>query len=112
MKAFAKTDKVLLFTVLCLVVFGIFVFGSAALGVLTTDEGKFYSILETQLIYALIGGLLALFLGTVVTFKLYEKYAYYFFGFGIFFTSLVFIPGIQMYHGGAHSNYNNKNKFK
>ena len=102
MKAFAKTDKILLFTTLCLVVFGIFIFGSAALGVLSTDEAKFYSILENQLIYALIVGIGALFLGTVVTFKLYEKFAYYFFGFGIFITSLVFVPAIQMYHGGAH----------
>ncbi len=102
MKAFAKTDKVLLFTTMCLMVFGIFIFGSAALGVLSVDEGKFYSILENQLIYALIGGLGALFLGTVITFKLYEKFAYYIYGFGLLFTSLVFVPGIQMYHGGAH----------
>lgn len=102
MKAFAKTDKVLLFTTLCLLVFGIFIFGSAALGVLSVDEGKFYSILENQLIYALVGGLGALFLGTIINFKLYEKFAYYLFGFGLFVTSLVFVPGIQMYHGGAH----------
>jgi cell division protein FtsW len=102
MKAFAKTDKVLLFTAMCLVVFGIFVFGSAALGVLSVDEGKFYSILENQLIYALLGGLFALFLGTIINFKLYQKFAYYLFGIGLFITSLVFVPGIQMYHGGAH----------
>jgi cell division protein FtsW (lipid II flippase) len=105
MKAFAKTDKVLLFTTMCLVVFGIFVFGSAALGVLSVDEGKFYSILENQLIYALLGGLFALFLGTIINFKLYQKFAYYLFGIGLFITSLVFVPGIQMYHGGAHRGY-------
>lgn len=102
MKAFAKTDKILLFTTICLVIFGVFIFGSAALGVLSVNESKFYSILETQLIYALVGGIAILFLGTIINFKLYEKFAYYFFGFGLFLTSLVFVPGIQMYHGGAH----------
>lgn len=102
MKVFARTDKILLFTTICLIVFGIFIFGSAALGVLSVNESKFYSIIENQLIFALLGGMVALLLGTSITFKLYEKFAPHLFGFGLFFTSLVFVPGIQMYHGGAH----------
>lgn len=102
LKAFAKTDKVLLLTVALLVIFGIFIFGSAALGVLSSNEAKFYSVIENQLIYALVGGALALFIGVSIPFKLYEKYAYQIFGLGLFVTSLVFVPGLQIYHGGAH----------
>ena len=99
---FLKVDKVLLFTTIALLLFGLIIFGSAALGVLSVNETKFFSIIENQLIFALIGGSFALVLGSLIPFKIYEKYAYFIFGLSIILTSLVFVPGISIYHGGAH----------
>jgi cell division protein FtsW len=99
---FERVDKPLLITVIITLIFGLIIFGSAALGVLAVNEAKFYAVLKTQFIYALIGGSLALVLGSLIPYRLYQKYAYYLFGAALFATSLVFIPGLQMYHGGAH----------
>lgn len=97
-----KVDKPLLITILVLLFFGLIIFSSAALGVLSSNEVKFYSVIETQLVYALTGGLAALFLGSIIPFNFYRKYAYYIFGISLFLTILVFIPFLSMYHGGAH----------
>lgn len=95
-------DKKLFFTTVALLVFGLLIFSSAALGVLSSNEAKFYSIIETQLIFALIGGTCALCIGIAIPHMWYQKYAYLFFGLGLVATSLVFVPGLSRYHGGAH----------
>ena len=99
---FFKVDKTLLFTTIILLLFGLVVFGSAALGVLSVNETKFFSIIKNQLIFALIGGAIALMLGSIIPFNIYKKYAYLIFGGSLFFTSLVFVPALSIYHGGAH----------
>lgn len=99
---FDRIDKPLLITVLILLVSGLVIFGSAALGVLASNEVKFFAIIKTQLIYALLGGGLALCLGILIPYGLYKKYAYVLFGSALVFTSLVFVPGLSRYHGGAH----------
>lgn len=102
LKVFAKTDKIFLGAIIALLVGGLFVFASAALGVLSSSEVKFYSILENQLVFALILGIVALFIGTAIPFTFYQKNATALFVTGLVITLFVFIPGIQMYHGGAH----------
>lgn len=97
-----KVDKVLLFTTVLLLISGLIIFGSAALGVLAVNEVKFYSIIKTQLIYALFGGGVALYLGITIPFEWYKKYTYILFGIALFVTSLVFVPFLSRYHGGAH----------
>lgn len=99
---FQKVDKVLFFTILLLLVSGLVIFGSAALGVLAVNEIKFYAVIKTQLIYALIGGGVALYLGVTIPFMWYKKYAYVFFTLALFTTMLVFVPFLSGYHGGAH----------
>ena len=99
---FQRIDKKLLITTLIILVFGLVIFGSAALGVLSSNENKFYAVVETQLIYALVGGAFALVLGILIPYKFYEKYAYVIFGAALFATALVFVPGLSIYHGGAH----------
>lgn len=99
---FDRIDKKLFVTVLIVLFFGLVIFGSAALGLLTSNEAKFYSVVETQLIYALIGGALALLIGIYLPYKFYEKHAYAIFGASLVFTALVFMPGLSSYHGGAH----------
>ncbi len=98
----SRIDKTLFITVVIILISGLLFFGSAALGVLASNEAKFYGIIENQLIYAFLGGSLALFLGMSIPYQLYKKYAYVLFAFSLVVTSLVFVPGLSMYHGGAH----------
>jgi cell division protein FtsW len=99
---FDKVDKPLLSITIILLLFGLVIFGSAALGVLAVNEAKFYAVIKTQLIYSLIGGSLALCIGASLRYSIYAKYAYHLFFGALLFTSLVFVPGLQAYHGGAH----------
>ncbi|MEI6810663.1 MAG: putative peptidoglycan glycosyltransferase FtsW [Candidatus Nomurabacteria bacterium] len=99
---FNRIDKKLFVTIIIILIFGLIIFGSAALGVLSSNEVKFYSVIKTQLIYALIGGTLALIIGISIPYKFYQKYAYIIFGSSLIFTTLVFLPGLSKYHGGAH----------
>lgn len=99
---FERVDKPLFFAIIILLVSGLVIFGSAALGVLASNEVKFFAVIKTQMIYALIGGGIALCLGTLIPYQFYKKYAYFLFGAALFVTTLVFVPGLSMYHGGAH----------
>lgn len=101
-KFFAHVDKVLLFSTFALLIYGLFIFASAALGVLSSNEVKFYSIVENQLVFALLFGMCALTIGILIPFRFYKKYAYAIFMTALVLTCLVFIPGLQIYHGGAH----------
>lgn len=99
---FERVDKTLLITTIVLLATGLIIFGSAALGVLSVNETKFYSIIKMQLIYALLGGSFALVVGASIPYALYKKYAYPLFAIALFVTSLVFVPFLSRYHGGAH----------
>jgi cell division protein FtsW len=94
-------DKPFFIIVLITLLFGLFMFGSAALGVLAKHEVKFYSVLLNQLVYALFGGLLALFVGLFVHYTHFKKYSFHFYLFTLFLTILVFVPHIGFAHGGA-----------
>jgi cell division protein FtsW len=97
-----KVDKPLLFTILILLLSGLVLFGSAALGVLASNEIKFFSVIKNQLVFALFGGSIALYVGMSIPYRLYERFAYVLFFFGLLVTALVFVPGLSRYHGGAH----------
>lgn len=99
---FERVDKPLLISIVLLLVSGLVFFGSAALGVLAVNEVKFFSVIKTQLIYALVVGGAALTIGATIPYTFYKKYAYYLFGLALFATTLVFVPGLSRYHGGAH----------
>lgn len=75
---FEKVDKPLLVSIVLLLVSGLVFFGSAALGVLAVNEIKFFSVIKTQLIYAVVVGGAALSLGTLISYHWYKKYAYVF----------------------------------
>lgn len=95
-------DKPLFFAILTLLIGGLLIFGSAALGVLSVNEIKFYSVVKNQFVFALIGGTIALTLGITIPPHLYKKNAILFFAGSLILTLGVFIPGISIYHGGAH----------
>ena len=99
---FDRIDKPLFITIIILLLSGLVFFGSAALGVLASNEVKFFAVIKTQLVYALVGGGFALCVGMIVPYSFYKKYAYVLFGLALFVTTLVFVPGLSRYHGGAH----------
>lgn len=98
---FKRVDKPLFFTIVVLLISGLVIFGSAALGVLASNEIKFFAVVKTQFIYALIGGAAALSFGAFIPYEIYRKYAYILFATAVVLTVLVFIPGFSRYHGGA-----------
>ena len=100
-KKIQKIDKKFLFIVLAILIFGLFMFGSAALGVLAKHEVKFYSILINQLIYALFGGLMALLVGLFINYNKLKSVSFYIYVLCIVLTAMVFVPGIGFSHGGA-----------
>lgn len=98
---FERVDKTLLITTIILLGSGLVFFGSASLGVLAVNEAKFYMVIKTQLVYALVGGSIALYVGSLIPFTWYKKYAYFFFVLALAITACVFIPFLSRYHGGA-----------
>lgn len=97
-----KFDKPLFVAVLILVFSGLLIFGSAALGVLAVNETKFYSIVKNQFVFALLGGSISLFCGIIINPLFFKKYALHFFIASVLLTFAVFLPGLSVYHGGAH----------
>lgn len=102
MPMFERVDKPLLITIVILLFSGLVIFSSAALGVLASNEVKFFAVIKTQLIYALLGGGIALCIGVLIPYQVYKKYAYVLFVLALLLTVSVFIPGLSRYHGGAH----------
>jgi cell division protein FtsW len=94
-------DKIFFGIVIALVVIGLIMFTSASLGILAKNETKFYGVIFSQFVLGFMGGLLALFIGLKIPYKLFRKYSLILFIFSIILTGLVFIPGIGQSHGGA-----------
>lgn len=96
-----KVDKPFLILTVIILCCGLLFFLSASLGVLAKNESKFYSILFSQLVLGVGGGLLGLFLVSKIPYTFWKKYSPYLFIFGIILTTLVFIPSLSLSHGGA-----------
>ncbi len=97
-----KVDKFLLISIITLIILGITIFLSAALGILPNNELKFFSIIKSQLIYIFVFGSLSLFLGSIINYKYYKKYCLIIFIISILFAITVFIPSLSFYYNGAH----------
>lgn len=94
-------DKFFLGIVMALVIIGLITFTSASLGILAKNESKFYGVLTNQYIFGFVGGLIALYIGTKIPYKMLRKYSLILFILSIGLTALVLIPGIGQSHGGA-----------
>ncbi len=97
-----RFDKPLMILISILIILGVMIFLSAALGILPNNELKFFSIIKSQMLYIFIFGSLALFLGSKINYKYYKKYAILIFILTYIFTLSVFIPGLQFYYNGAY----------
>ncbi|KKQ20310.1 MAG: Stage V sporulation protein E [Candidatus Nomurabacteria bacterium GW2011_GWC2_36_9] len=76
-------------------------FISASLGILNKNESKFYAVIFNQLIFGLIGGLVAFYFGLKIPYKFWRQYSLPLFIVSIIATTLVFVPGLGMAHGGS-----------
>lgn len=96
-----KIDTIFFGIVITLVVIGLITFTSASLGILAKNEAKFYGVIFGQYIFGFLGGLVALYIGLKIPYKLLKKYSLPLFIGSIVLTGLVLIPGIGQSHGGA-----------
>jgi cell division protein FtsW len=95
-------DKVFFGIVCALVVFGLFIFSSASLGLLARDTGQVNSILLKQITIGILGGAGALFAFSRINYKIWKKYALHIFIATLILTTFVFLPHIGFATGGAH----------
>ena len=70
-----KIDRMFFGFVLSLIIIGVIMFISASLGILNKNEAKFYSVISSQLIFGLFGGLVALFFGLRIPYKFWRQYS-------------------------------------
>lgn len=96
-----KIDRIFFGIVASLVIVGVIMFISASLGILNKNESKFYAVIFNQLIYGLFGGLIALYFGLKIPYKFWRRHSLVLFIVSIIATTLVFIPGLGMEHGGS-----------
>jgi cell division protein FtsW len=99
--AHKKVDKFFLGIVFALLGIGILVFVSASLGVLAKNEAKFYGILWNQLVLGFLGGLISMYVISLIPYKFWRKFALHFFIITLCFMLLIFVPGLGIEHGGA-----------
>ena len=96
-----KIDKFFLIIVLILIFAGLAMFISASLGILARSPGLFYSVLRSQLVFGLGGGLVGMYLALKINYKFWCKYAFYIFLVAILLTAAVFIPHLGITNLGA-----------
>ena len=94
-------DKVFLFSVLFLTVFGFTVFLSASMGILAKDTAQFSSITFKQIFFGIILGFVACFVFSKINYKILKKYALLIFILSLISMTLVFIPHIGVSLNGA-----------
>jgi cell division protein FtsW len=94
-------DRIFLVLTVVLVFIGLLIFSSASLGLLARSGASFSSVAFSQLVFGVVGGLIALFVTSSVHYRLWRQYAFYFLCISVIFTLAVFIPGLGFEHGGA-----------
>jgi cell division protein FtsW (lipid II flippase) len=100
-KSRLKIDKILLIAILSLLLLGIAIFLSASLGILSSNELKFYSIIKSQIAYVFIFGIFALYLGYIINYKYYKKFAIHIFILTFIFSFSTIVPGLSFEYNGA-----------
>lgn len=95
------TDTPFLLSVSALVVFGLLIFTSAALGLLARDGATFTSVAVSQLLLGFLCGGVALFILSRIDYRLYRPWAMYFFFIAMALTVLTFVPHIGLSLKGA-----------
>ncbi len=102
LKEIEKLDKYIAFSFLTLIIGGFIIFTSASLGILARSDFKFYNMLQSQLTGIALAVFFIIFVAYFVPHSIYYKYAPYIYGMTLMFTALVFVPALNLFHGGAH----------
>ena len=101
MQAHKSIDTPFLLVLCALVVFGLLIFTSAALGLLARGGATFTSVAVNQLLLGLVCGSIALYVLSRMDYRKWRPYTPYFFGFALLLTALTFVPGIGLELKGA-----------
>lgn len=94
-------DTPFLLTISALVLFGLLIFSSAALGLLARDGASFTSVAVSQLLLGLLAGSLALFALSRLDYRRLRYFTPYFFAFAAGLVLLTFVPGVGVELRGA-----------
>ncbi|HEY9583126.1 MAG TPA: FtsW/RodA/SpoVE family cell cycle protein [Candidatus Paceibacterota bacterium] len=94
-------DNILLFLSVVLLITGLFIFMSASFGLLAREGPGWSSVLFTQLILGLFGGLILGFFAYIIPLRLLRRFAVHIFILSVLGCLLVFIPGLGLKAGGA-----------
>ncbi|MDE2071407.1 MAG: FtsW/RodA/SpoVE family cell cycle protein [Patescibacteria group bacterium] len=94
-------DTPFLLVVCALVVFGLLIFTSAALSLLSRGGATFTSVAVSQLLLGFICGGIALFVLSRIDYRLWRPYTVYFFALSFALTLLTFLPGLGLSLKGA-----------
>jgi len=93
-KAEGKSDRVLLYAVFGLVIFGLIMIASAGIGYARVRFGDEYFFFKRQLLFGVLPGLLLMAIIRNIDYKIWKKLSVPFFFVSIVFLVLVFVPGI------------------
>ncbi len=93
-KQAGKSDRVLLYVVFALLVFGLIMVASAGIGYAQLRFGDMYYFFKRQLLYGVLPGLFILAIVSRIDYRVWRKFSFLAFGLSIVFLILVFVPGI------------------
>lgn len=96
-----QPDRFLLISGLVVIAFGLLVFLSAALSVISKNPAQFTRMLIGHVGLGLVGGTIAGIAAYIIDPQVFKKASPYVLGLGVLATALVFVPGLGMSHGGA-----------
>lgn len=99
---FENINKVIFFASIIIIAIGFFSFFSASIGFLNKMENEqfFVSFIKMQMISYIIGFIL-LIVFYFINIKILSRFAYYIYGLSIALGLLIFVPGLEMAHGGG-----------
>ena len=95
-------DRPFFITTLILLLFGLGIFLSASLGLLTRNGADFKWVILKQLLVGGVGGLFFLFISSRIHYTFWRRHSFLIFIISLLTTVLVFIPGIGLEIKGAH----------
>ena len=96
-----KVDKSFLLISIILIVFGFFIFSSAALALLAKENSNYSSIALSQTVFGLFLGTVAMIIASRLHIQVWKKSAFWLLLTAIVLNLLVLVPGIGFEHAGA-----------
>ncbi|MDO8552196.1 MAG: putative peptidoglycan glycosyltransferase FtsW [bacterium] len=97
----AHVDKPLAILIFVLLVGGSMIFASAALGYLARGGGNVSSVVFNHLVLGAGIGVIALLITSSIDYRVWRRYAPFFFILAVIATALVFVPQLGIVHGGG-----------